>query len=318
MSIISRFNVNYHSKILNDYLKNQNHKGFLNHLSMLAQSKKETFVNLVHKFMPIIHEDEPLQTQMPNKIIWINSYNINDTAYISHFLYSYLQNHNRFVDEPKSYSNRLASISYLLGSQNIELDKQLFNHSFYQILINFLTLTDQLLTNSCSAFFETDDKKYFTYSFTTSFYIYFIRNPISLYSDLKKNQNQKNAALNELFNLEKRPHIEKINGLIVEENKQGWQVNVSSWIDANVLSSFRGLIVHEEEIIENPVECLSKIIIHYNQSNLPLNLNYDFIENYIRENPIPFLRPNLELSNNELKLINRELGALKNELMYQF
>lgn len=318
MSILSKFNVNYHGKILSDFIQKQNHPGFLNHLKMLANDKKDTFVNLVQKFMPIFYEDSFLQGQMPNKIIWINSYNIDDTAYLSKFLNSYLLQYNKEVDETKSYANRLASLAFLLGDQNLELEKQLNNHCLYQMLINFLSLKEHILINSCSAFYETHDKKYFTYSFTSSFYVYFVRNPISLYLDLKNKHMQKNAALNELFNFEQRPHIEKINGLTIEENKQGWQVNVSSWLDTNVKNTFRGLIVQEEEIIENPKECLSKIIIHYNQNQKTLELNYDFIENYIKENPIPFSLPKEKISNNEWKLISRELSLLKDVIDYQF
>ena len=44
------------------------------------------------------------------------------------------------------------------------------------------------------------------------------------------------------------------------QNKQSWNINVNSWIDDNVLSSFKGNLINFEELENNTEETLVNII----------------------------------------------------------
>ena len=44
------------------------------------------------------------------------------------------------------------------------------------------------------------------------------------------------------------------------QNKQSWNINVNSWIDNNVLSSFKGNLINFEELENNTEETLVNII----------------------------------------------------------
>lgn len=320
MNFLSKFNFNYHSKILNAFLQNKNYSEFISHLLSLSNSKKETFARLVQKFHPFFYENALIQDRLPKKIIWLISFNNSDTLYLSKFLNAYLQFKNIDFDGFQSYPNRIAKFNDLHNQNEYSLDDQLNRHCFYQTLINNLTPSDYALTGSCSAFYETQDKKYFTYPYTSAFYVYFIRNPLSLYSDLKQKHKDKTAGISELFNYEKATHLESINGLNIEENKQGWAVHVNSWVNENVKNTLRGLILKEEDLMENPLETLSEIIIHFNQhTDSTIDLDYQFISNYLDQNPILFAPlDEIQISNQELKMIDREVGALKNILHYKF
>ena len=108
------------------------------------------------------------------------------------------------------------------------------------------------------------------------------------------------------------------NNYFVSENKQSWSTNVSSWTNPNVISTFRGIIIKEEELIEDPLQKLSELVSHLIQSGINCKLDYSYLQNYIEENPIEKeIIPMADLSKKELKILNRDIGNVADKLNYK-
>ena len=76
-------------------------------------------------------------------------------------------------------------------------------------------------------------------------------------------------------------------------------MHTESWTDPNVLSSLRGKIISKKDIINNTFETLSSVILHLIQSGVEMELNYDLIENFTNQNPVPDLELDIDISKKE-------------------
>lgn len=90
------------------------------------------------------------------------------------------------------------------------------------------------------------------------------------------------------------------------ENRQSWSINSKSWLDENVQNTFRGKVINFIDLTKNPEDVLTQIIYHLKQSGLDLNVNFDLVEKFTKENPIPHM-PDFEMSNQELKQVSNLL-----------
>ena len=104
----------------------------------------------------------------------------------------------------------------------------------------------------------------------------------------------------------------------ISENRQSWSTNVSSWTNPNVKSTFRGLILREEDLFSDPLQKLSEITSHLIQSGLDLNLDYSYLQNYISENPIKIENTeDYSFSKKELKILDRDIGNVASKFDYK-
>ena len=78
-----------------------------------------------------------------------------------------------------------------------------------------------------------------------------------------------------------------------------------SWTDANVLNSLKGKIISKKELYENTYEVLSSIILHLIQSGVGIELNYDLIDNFVKNNPIINKNNPNDISQKEKKFLNK-------------
>ena len=78
-----------------------------------------------------------------------------------------------------------------------------------------------------------------------------------------------------------------------------------SWTDANVLNSLKGKIISKKELYENTYEVLSSIILHLIQSGVGIELNYDLIDNFVKNNPIIYKSNPSDISQKEKKFLNK-------------
>ena len=104
----------------------------------------------------------------------------------------------------------------------------------------------------------------------------------------------------------------------IEENTQNWPINVSSWAGPNVTSTFRGFVIKYEDLTSNPKQIFAEVVGHLVQSGLKINLNYQDIDDFIRDNPFENKSfDNVEVSNKELKLLRRDLGDISKKFGYE-
>ena len=90
------------------------------------------------------------------------------------------------------------------------------------------------------------------------------------------------------------------------ENRKSFNVNVKSWTDENVISSFKGKIISYEKLLNSPQEVLEEILYHLKQYGMLIDINIDDVRDFISSNQI---KENIEgeLSNNDKKFLNKNL-----------
>ena len=152
--------------------------------------------------------------------------------------------------------------------------------------------------------------------------VHVVKNPIDIYLKHKEQNNSSQAALNYLGNFAQGDNVNKINNnidkYVVNENKQNWNTTVKSWTDENVKNAYRGKIIKYEDLCQNTEEELISLIFHLKQSGLELDIDYNFIDKFVSENPIKKVTYE-ELSNQETKKIlsNTEASTL-DQFNYHF
>ena len=86
-----------------------------------------------------------------------------------------------------------------------------------------------------------------------------------------------------------------------------------------MLYSFRGQIIKFEELINNPEQILAESISHLVQSGIDIEIDYDLIGKYVNDNRDKFSKNVIEeinISNQELKKLKRELGEVLEKFSY--
>ena len=68
------------------------------------------------------------------------------------------------------------------------------------------------------------------------------------------------------------------------ENKESWNINSKSWLDENVLNTYRGKIFQYDDFYNNTEETLVEILFHLKQSGLDFEIDYDLISIFIENN----------------------------------
>ena len=272
--------------------KNLNFDDFMNYINLFASQQK--FENLFTK-----------------NLIWINSFDKEDYSYVNNFLNDFLKSQNINFNKTEEYIQKLNEIRKTYSLQKINFD-DLCKYSYaYQYLISEQDTDKFTLINSSSAFFETQNNFYFTHYFLTKAYIYISRNPYSLLKKYKylngdkPNVNNMQGLLNGDHNCLKHNLENEEN--YVEENIQSWSTNNSSWSNLNVINTFRGLVVNYKTLQNNTTDALSQVLSHLIQSGIKISLDYDFVENFVNNNPFP--QDNYgetSISNNERKLLDRD------------
>ena len=318
MNLFNKIKTNYNSNYISDQLKNNNLSDIKDFLEKMSKKDKNVFLELSKNFLPQILTHPNSDSFFQKSFIWLNTFNHDDNKLISKFLKFYFDNSNSKSYKLESYEKYLFEI---VSNYESTLKKISFNdslgHSFlYQYLISLINKNNYNFVENSGAFFENNKKHTFINQPTTYCYFHIIRNPINIYSDLKRDLNDRHQALNILCNLDQRLNEKKLNEkFIYEENRQSWSTFVTSWEDYNVNSTFRGMSIKYESLISDPETVLPQIIAHLVESSINIDLNYDLIDKFISENKNAFKSDNpVDLSQNEKKILDRELGQslLKN------
>lgn len=266
-------------------------------LSTIDQSLYSNLLKLLDK--------DKFSDVFKKNLVWVNSFDINDCVYINEFVSYILKKNNISQSGPKLYPELLDKVTFNDLGFN-----QIANFSYlYQYLISEL-YNEIIILNSSAVFFETLERKYFTHYFLTKFYIYIVKNPATIYLQRKIN-NPKDDINQNLHGLTLSDtnyiNTHTFGNKRIEENTHNWSTNVSSWTNSNVRSTFKGLIIKYERLVEDPQQVLAELVAHMIQSGLEIKLNYSEINEFIDSNSLSKQNfNNLELSNKELKILKRD------------
>ena len=102
---------------------------------------------------------------------------------------------------------------------------------------------------------------------------------------------------------------------LIKENRQSWNVFANSWKDPNVLNTYRGLLISQQDFIKAPHDTFTKILFHLIQAGVKIEMDYNLIDQYIQSNPCKVDTFYDELSNKEKKTL---LSNLDEKLLDYF
>jgi hypothetical protein len=308
---------------MDDYIANKKKSELFALIKNSKVKEKEVFFHLLNRFINKYQDNEIQKNFFSQKLILINSFDHNDSNYLSHFLSFYFDN-CQINHLNCSLSDAIANDLSCLGLSNfpnqIDFDHmvQYSNFFFQSLLID--NENKLLLLKSSSAFFESNQNNYFISPNISSAYFFIHQSPLYIYNLLKEKHSSSQAALNEMFNFQNSLISEQITNskYQVLENRQSWNIHTHSWIDPNVQSTNRGLVMRQQDFFTNPQETFTRVIFHLIQAGLKFEVNYNLIDQFIKENPPHALKSYPDLSNKEKKILLNNLDQnLLDLLNYQ-
>ena len=206
MKFLKKIKLNYNYKLFHNYISN---KDFNSAYQLILDLSKEDQSDFFIFLRNIQNQLSNFSTELiKNKIIWIISYDSNDTLYLNEFINYYLSRNSNIsfhIDNFVSALNKnLSELNLDDKTNEIKFNDFKLNSNFYQNLVLFSLRKDFLFLNSRAAFFETNNKSYFIYPNTTFCYFYISRSPESLFSKYKDVYGSAEGAYDELFNFNKK------------------------------------------------------------------------------------------------------------------
>ena len=308
MSFLNNFHYQYHNKHLEKLLDEENLPDFFSYLKDIKN--EDLFYKLSLKF--ISNSINRMQDNiLEKKIIFINSFLDEDLNYLKKFFKYYLDNYQNSIGEESSY---LQEIDGVLRKEELVDFNTLVNESYFfqWMILNNSNYKSKFIFNNLP-FFSSQNNFNFTKPNLAQSYVLILNDPYVVYQKIKtQNNNDQDIAKNIFLNLDDQPEkivVGKTNFLL---NKKGWHVNCQSWADPNVLNSLRGKVVLKKDLINDTFDVLSSIILHFVQSGVDIELNYDLIENFISKHPISE-QNTVHISNKERKFIYNHIEQIYNQ-----
>ena len=311
MKLLKKIKLNYNLKLLDDLVTNKKYDEAHRLINDVKNKDKIDFFLLLKNSQNLLVNLAP--DFYKKKIIWTISYDTSDLTYINQFLNFYL---------PKNFNNsfKIENFASLLNNYftNLDGDSQVNDIKFsdfvtqsnlYQNLLLLNSDKDFLFLNTCNAFFETSKKNFFTHPNITFCFFYIIKNPEVLLMRYKKKNNSPEAYYDELFNFTNQPYLSKDQEnqkFKVYENRNNFNINVSSWTDENVISTYKGKIILYEKLLDDTQDVLLEILYHLKQYGMNVNINIDDINDFISSNKIDE-NTHSTLSNSDKKFLSKNL-----------
>lgn len=307
MSFLNNFKFQYHNKHLESLLDANEYTKTLTYLSKLSSNKKlfhDLSLTHVNKII-----NRSTQDILKEKIIWISSYMDNDSKYVISFIENYLLNFENLDQKIKTYQEEINNI--LIKSEQINFNTLINQSYFFQwMIINNYKIPFKFISNNFP-FFSTEENYNFTKSNITQSFIFIINHPYDVYANLKrKNNNDQEIARNIFLNLDEKNFTQNIGNTNFSLTKKGWHTNTLSWTDANVINSLKGKIISKKELLENTYEVLSSIILHLIQSGVDIELKYDFVDDFVKNNPLIEEESSIDISQKEKKFLSNYVDEL--------
>ena len=318
--LLKKIKTNYLDKLFSD-LVNQNDFLKIHHeLDKLKIEDIELYFLFQNRILNTYLNNDVGQSFFQNKIIWLNSFDLDDTKIIENFLSFYLNAKLNVNLNGDLYLNEFQKLPKELIDKNINFNDLVENSYIYQYeILKHANVKHKLILNN-HVFFEKLPNKFFTHYYLTQCFYYVIRNPIHIYVKFRSKFDSQQNALNFLNDSSNNEiGIMNENGAQIENTTKDWSTNVLSWTNLNVINTFRGQIIKFEELINNPEQILAESISHLVQSGIDIEIDYDLIGKYVTDNRDKFSKNVLEeinISNQELKKLKRELGEVSKKFSY--
>tara|TARA_B100000963_G_C22514262_1_gene619877 strand:- start:542 stop:1099 length:558 start_codon:yes stop_codon:yes gene_type:complete len=173
------------------------------------------------------------------------------------------------------------------------------------MIINKQNSSYKFISNNLP-FFSTKENFNFSKPNITQSYIYIINHPYDVYQFIKtNNNNDQEVARNIFLNLDQKASLQEHKNSSFYLSKKGWQTNTQSWTDANVINSLKGKIISKKELYNSTYEVLSSIILHLIQSGVEIDLNYDLIDKFVKNNQLKQYDSIYEISSKERKFLDK-------------
>ena len=299
----------YNQNLIESFIKNSDIESLKRHIKTSFLDNKKMDMQHVMHYLKFFTSQEKFENLFSKNLIWINGFEKDDYQYLNKFLNELFLDQEISFKPAKEYHSCLFEIAEKYSLPKIDFDDFCNFNYLYQYIISEEDSKTINLINTSSVFFQTAELLYFTHYYLTKAFIYVARSPYSLLKKYKLS-NADNSSVNHLQGLLSGENKRKFylnEKIYVEENIESWSNNNSSWSNKNVVSTFRGIIIDYEKLANETFETLSYIISHLIQSGLSLNLDYNFIEKYISNNPFPYDDTSeITISNNEKKLLDRD------------
>ena len=125
----------------------------------------------------------------------------------------------------------------------------------------------------------------------------------------KQNFGSSDASYDELFNFSDQQFLNKEQEDLpfkVYENRKGYNTNVKSWTDENVMNTFKGKIISYDKLMNQTQDVLIEILYHLRQFGMIIDINIDDVKNFILNNELN-KKISGELSNNDKKFLDKNL-----------
>ena len=318
---LDKFKDKYYFNLLNTYIE----KGDVSEIRSLLKKKyisdKNSNLNDFNKYIIKFLSEQKFEKLFNKNLIWVNSFEEVSYKYINKFLTNILTHNEVSFIEPSKYVDELYNLIKTRNIYEIDFENMCSMSYVYQYFLSEKK-EDIKILNSSASFFETASNIYFTHYFYTRCYIYIIKNPYEIFqrNKLQNNSDNKINYMQELIASDSNDilHRYEDDTYSISENRQNWSTNVSSWTNPNVISTFRGLILREEDLVSDPLQKLSEITSHLIQSGIDLKLDYSYLQSYISENPINIANTNeYSFSKKELKILDRDIGNVANKFDYK-
>ena len=313
MKFLKKIKLNYNYKLFHNYISN---KDFNSAYQLILDLSKEDQSDFFIFLRNIQNQLPNFSTELiKNKIIWIVSYDSNDTLYLNEFINYYLSRNSNIsfhIDNFVSALNKnLSELNLDDKTNEIKFNDFKLNSNFYQNLVLFSLRKDFLFLNTRAAFFETNNNSYFIYPNTTFCYFYISRSPESLFTKYKDVYGSAEGAYDELFNFNKKEILTSAHEDLryqIYENRTNINTHFESWTDPNVISTYRGKILDYNKLFNEKEDILLEVLYHLKQFGLDMEINMKDIKNFLETQTFNLPIQN-SLSQNEKKFLNKNINT---------
>jgi len=317
MAILAKIKKNYHLNLLDDQIKSQNYQQIEEHLQKITKAGSPLIFELMEHVLKKTMNESKFENLFKTKIVWVNSFDLEDVRYINSFLNYYFAKVNSNFDKVQNYEMVLLNyIKNFSTNHHLGFEDFVRNSALYQFLILLNHTRPFIFLNTNAAFFEAPNNKQFTYPNFTQAYIYLCSNPLKILRRFVDGGLSKNDAIIQLCNLDNNFFEHQIREskleLSAKVNRQNWAVNFNSWTDYNVNTTFQGHLIVNDNLYDSPEDTLVELLSHLNVSNIDFEMNYKYVEEFIEHHQLPPQTP-IEISNKEKKIILRELKSTSTE-----
>ncbi len=316
MSVLTNIKYQYNLRILEDFLSTNNYTEFFDHLENI-KSNYALYLKLLLNLgnSAILNNTSDI---FKSKIIWLSSFQQEDTAYISNFLNFYNQKLETNVSDIFQYEKKLITILNKFSAiENIYFSDFVEKSYVYQYLILHENTDPIKFLRNHLPFFSTKNNFNFSKNTLTNSFIYVVENPYVIYQKMKNSLNgDKSLAQNIFLNLDNQSSSVEIENVNVEINKQGWHTHTTSWIDPNAINSLNGKVILKKDIISNTFEVLSSVILHFIQSGANIKMDYNLIKDFIDQNPPDIDLIEVDVSHKEKKFIGKYIDNIFNKFNF--